>query len=448
MLWKRIAEILMDESDSILYVAGMENYELQYMNAQAQKVLGLPAGDKTYIGQKCYQLLQGKDSPCEFCKNSYLNSQSFYCWDHYNELLNTHFWVRDKIIKIDGNEYHFEMAVPANDKIEQQLEVERELEKERTLIQCIRSLEAAHSTKDAIDSLLKIVTEYFNGDRAYLFEIDYIKKVTNNTYEWAAEGISKEIERLQDIPLYVIDSWIHMFRERGSFYISDLDENVERSSEAYQILDMQGIRSLIAVPLMKSDKIVGFFGVDNPRKNYQDISLLSSITFFIQNALEKRKNKELLEKLSFEDSLTGLYNRNKFNHVMAELKEDVPDSLAVIYMDLNGLKEVNDTKGHAQGDLLIQTAAKNIQLAFGKDTYRIGGDEFVALLTGLTQEQLQIELELLQEYMKCDAVSISIGYSYRDSDVDVEIQTRIADKEMYAQKELHRREQRNKQTVG
>ncbi len=50
--------------------------------------------------------------------------------------------------------------------------------------------------------------------------------------------------------------------------------------------------------------------------------------------------------------------------------------------------------------------------------------------------------------MKCDNVSISIGYSYRDVGVDVEIQTRIADKEMYEQKELHRREQRNKQTVG
>ena len=60
---------------------------------------------------------------------------------------------------------------------------------------------------------------------------------------------------------------------------------------------------------------------------------------------------------------------------------------------------------------------------------------------------MQIELELLQEYMKCDAVSISIGYSYRDSDVDVEIQTRIADKEMYAQKELHRREQHKKNTL-
>ncbi|MBQ7775943.1 MAG: sensor domain-containing diguanylate cyclase [Lachnospiraceae bacterium] len=440
MLWKRIAETLMDESDNILYVAGMDDYELQYINAQAKKALGLPLDDQSYIGQKCYKLLQGMDSPCTFCKRDYMNSHSFYSWDHFNEMLQTHFWVKDKIITIDGVNYHFEMAVPANDKVQKHLEIERELEKERTLIRCIKSLESAHGTQEAVDSLLQIVTDYFNGDRAYLFEIDYERKVTNNTYEWAAEGISKEIDKLQEIPLYVIDSWMHTFQERGSFYISDLDENVDKSSEAYGILEMQGIRSLIAVPLVKKERIAGFFGVDNPRKNYQDISLLSSITFFIQNALDKRKNKELLEKLSFEDGLTGIYNRNKFNHVMTELKENVPNSLAVVYMDLNGLKEINDTKGHEQGDLLIQKAAKNIQYAFGKNIYRIGGDEFVALLTNIPETQLQTDIELLQEYMNCDSVSISIGFSFRDKEVDVEAQTRIADREMYVQKELYRRQ--------
>ena len=437
MLWKRIAETLMDENDSILYVTSMGNYELQYLNAQGKKILGLPADDQSYIGQKCYKLLQGLDSPCSFCKNSYLNRQSFYSWDHYNEKLQTHFWIKDKIITIDDTDYHFEIAIPANDKIEKQLEIERELEKERTLLQCVKSLESSLETQEAVDTLLEIVTRYFNGDRAYLFEIDYEKRVTNNTYEWAAEGISKEIEMLQDIPLYVIDSWIHTFKERGSFYISDLDENVDRDSEAYSILDMQGIRSLIAVPLLKKDDIVGFFGVDNPRKNYQDISLLSSITYFIQNALDKRKNKELLEKLSYEDTLTGLYNRNKFGHMMLELKENPPAGLAVVYLDLNGLKLVNDTLGHEQGDKLIQAAAQNIQMAFGKNTYRIGGDEFVALLPNIMEEQLQIDIELVQEYMKCDKVNIAMGFSFRDHDVDVEEQTRIADREMYAQKEIY-----------
>ncbi|MBQ9140238.1 MAG: sensor domain-containing diguanylate cyclase [Lachnospiraceae bacterium] len=439
MLWKRIAEALMDESDSIMYVAGMDNYELQYINAQAKKVLGLPLDEQNYIGRKCYELLQGMDAPCEFCKNSCLNRHSFYNWDHFNPKLHTHFWVRDKIITIDDVDYHFEIAVPANDKVQKQLEIERELEKERTLIKCVRSLESSLKTKEAVDSLLEIVTEYFNGDRAYLFEIDYEKQVTNNTYEWAAEGISKEIHILQDIPLCVIDSWMHTFKERGSFYISDLDENVDRVSDAYSILEAQGIRSLIAVPLVRNELIVGFFGVDNPRKNYQDFSLLASITYFIQNALDKRKNKELLEMLSYEDGLTGLYNRNKFNHVLIEMTENAPDSLAVVYLDLNGLKVVNDTYGHEQGDILIQTAARNIQHIFGRETYRIGGDEFVAFLTDITEDELQVMIKLMNEAMERDKVNISIGYCFRDAEVNVEEQTTIADKAMYAEKERYRK---------
>ena len=442
MLCDKIAEILMDESKCILYIASMDTYELQYMNARVKEMLGLPVDDQSYVGQKCYKLLQGMDKPCEFCKNAYLNHDSFYNWEHFNPKLQAFFWMRDKIITIDNVDYHLEIAVPAQGKIEERLEMERELEKERTLIKCVKSLESSLETKEAVDSLLEIVANYFDGDRAYLFEIDYEKQVTNNTYEWAAEGVSKEIDRLQEIPLYVIDSWIHTFQSRGSFYISDLDENVDKDSETYSILDMQGIRSLIAVPLVKGGEIVGFFGVDNPRKNYQDISLLSSITYFIQNALDKRKNKELLERLSFEDGLTGLYNRNKFNHVMADLKEDVPESLGVVYLDLNGLKLINDTYGHERGDLLIQIAAKNIQEAFGRNTFRIGGDEFVALLPQVKEEDLQAELALLKKRMEQDAVNISMGYCFRDKDVNVEEQTSVADRGMYQEKEAYHRTRR------
>lgn len=442
MLWKRIAETLMDESDSIVYVADWNSYELQYMNAQAKKMLGLANDDQSYIGQKCYKLLQGQDSPCQFCKRDLLNTSSFYYWEHYNSKLQEHFLNKDKIIIIDGVKYYFEKGDLVTDQVKKQREIERELEKERTLLRCVSSLESSLETKEALDSLLETVTEYFNGDRAYLFEIDYEKQVTNNTYEWAAEGISKEIDNLQDVPLSVIDGWIHTFKVRGSFYISNLDENVDKDSEAYSILEMQGIRSLVAVPLIKNQGIVGFFGVDNPRKNYEDISLLSSITYFMQNALDKRKNKELLEKLSYEDSLTGLYNRNKFNRVMADLKKNVPDSLAVVYLDLNGLKIMNDTYGHERGDRLIQTATKNIREAFGRATFRIGGDEFVALLSNISEQKLEAGLEQLKQLMVRDDVSISIGYSFRDHAVDVEEQTGIADKAMYAEKELYRKAHR------
>lgn len=440
MLWKRIAETLMDESDSVVYVADMNTFELQYMNAQTKKLMGLPSDDQTYIGQKCYKLLQGMEEPCEFCKRPVMSRKKFYHWEHFNPKLQDHFFVRDKIINVDGKDYHLQIANLATDKMQKQLEIERQLEVERTLVKCIRNLEAAPSIQVAIDGLLEIVAGYFDGDRAYLFENDYVKQVTNNTYEWAAEGISKEIDNLQDVPLEVIETWLEMFQKRGTFYISDLDENVDKSSDEYRILEAQNIRSLIAVPLVREEKIVGFLGVDNPKKNYTDFTLLSSVTYFIQSKIDKRKYNEMLERMSYEDSLTGLYNRNRFNNDVACLKENQPEKLGVVYLDLNGLKIMNDTYGHEAGDVLIKTAAKNIRRAFGQQTYRIGGDEFVALLTGVDECELQECLQKMRSYMEADNVKISVGISYRATGVNVDEQMNQADKAMYAEKKDHHRE--------
>ncbi len=200
MLWKKIAETLLDESDSVAYVADMHTFELQYMNAHTKKLFGLAADDQSYIGQKCYKLLQGMDEPCSFCKKPVMCRDSFYRWEHYNPLLQEHYLVRDKIITVEGKDYHLQLASQATEMVKKQLEVKRQLEVERTLIRCIHSLESSLGIKEAMDSLLEVVTQFYDGDRCYLFENDYKKQVTNNTYEWVKEGITKEIDWLQGVP--------------------------------------------------------------------------------------------------------------------------------------------------------------------------------------------------------------------------------------------------------
>ena len=57
---------------------------------------------------------------------------------------------------------------------------------------------------------------------------------------------------------------------------------------------------------------MGFLGVDNPRAHYDDATLLASIQFFVTNSLDRKKQQAYLEKLSYRDMLTGLYNRNRY----------------------------------------------------------------------------------------------------------------------------------------
>lgn len=93
---------------------------------------------------------------------------------------------------------------------------------------------------------------------------------------------------------------------------------------------------------------------------------------------------KVVSKLAYEDGLTGLYNRTSYNEMIDNIKENhIPT--AVVMMDLNNLKFVNDTFGHDDGDEMLVYAASMIKQAFNiPDTtlYRIGGDEFVAFVQG------------------------------------------------------------------
>ena len=201
--------------------------------------------------------------------------------------------------------------------INKEKETRKKLQISDTLINCITLLNAERDIDKAIDSLLIILNNYFDGDRAYLFEFDYDNQTTSNSYEYAADGVSKQIDNLQNVPLDVIDSWIKKFKETGMFYISSIDKDVDKDSDTYEILKMQGIESLIAVPLVEEEVIIGFLGIDNPKINYEDLSLLSSASFFILDSIDRRENNTKLQKLSFEDTLTSVYNRNKFNYVFS-----------------------------------------------------------------------------------------------------------------------------------
>ena len=101
-----------------------------------------------------------------------------------------------------------------------------------------------------------------------------------------------------------------------------------------------------------------------------------------QLLLQKRQleaQTELLQKMSYEDSLTQLYNHNKFNQLMNTAPDGQWKCLGVAYCDLNGLKEINDHLGHSAGDALLRRAADQLRAVFDGRAYRTGGDEFVVV---------------------------------------------------------------------
>ena len=128
--------------------------------------------------------------------------------------------------------------------------------------------------------MLCLITEFFQGDRAYIFQIDYEQNTTSNLFEYTEEGATPEINNLQNVSLETIQYWLDRFKVDGTFFLKSLEDEVDKNSETYRLLKLQNITSLIAAPLIENEIITGFLGVDNPRRRYDNSSLLSSVVFF------------------------------------------------------------------------------------------------------------------------------------------------------------------------
>lgn len=316
--------------------------------------------------------------------------------------------------------------------LEENIKTEEQLEISTTLNRCISELVEIGDIHESIYNLLEIVNGYFNGDRSYTFDIDYDKNVINNTDEYFVEGITSQIDNLRNIPISVISEWMVNFKQNKPYYVSSL--NQEKGTESYDVLDAQDIDRLLAVPLIKDDVVIGFLGVDNPRKHCDDATLLSSIQYFITEMVYMKKQQENLEYLSYRDVLTGMYNRNKYMDVLDEYKERKINDAGVAFFDLNGLKMINDKKGHKAGDTYICLAAGTFIKKFPENAYRIGGDEFVIIMPDVNKTVFECEVHKLQEEMQKKGVSISMGYLWRKSVDDMVDMLNEADRLMYEEK--------------
>lgn len=315
-------------------------------------------------------------------------------------------------------------------------QIRQRLEIATVLNSCVGKLNSDTDIDVGINNLLATVNGYFQADRTYVFEIDPDRDVLINTFEYiCGQEVSAQMDNLQEVPVSVIKVWMQNFRQGRSYYMSDLEQ--ERGQPSYEMLKAQQVWRLLAVPLMKGGAMVGFLGVDNPRAHYDDATLLASIQFFVTNSLDRKKQQAYLEKLSYRDMLTGLYNRNRYIERLEAYKQVQDQQIGAIYIDLNGLKKVNDEQGHRAGDELIVRAAGTIAGIFAEDAYRVGGDEFVVILLDVSREDFARKTEQLRRQMQENSVDASSGGVWQASTENLENLLRRADENMYREKKRY-----------
>jgi len=175
--------------------------------------------------------------------------------------------------------------------------------------------------------------------------------------------------------------------------------------------------------------------------------------FQIQDITERKRAESALQSLSLVDELTGLYNRRGFLAVSEQsvaeirLNDKIP---AIVYADLDGLKEINDSLGHHEGDRALARAAEILKDSFRSSDIvaRIGGDEFVVLAALTHDESAESLSQRLQENFDTSNatrarpynLALSVGIAHCDDKQNHSIEELMAqaDRAMYDDKRRKR----------
>ena len=304
----------------------------------------------------------------------------------------------------------------------------------KKLVSCIENLVMNDDFTAAVNSVLTTILEHDDADRTYIFEFQWRANLTRNTYEICREGITPQIENLQAVPIEVVARWIDSFEDQEqntNIFIEDVDalkDDPARRLE-YDCLHPQGIKSLIAVPIFINGKLHGFLGIDNPRSHMDALTLLTQFTYIIANELQKRLLTEALTIKSYQDPLTGLNNRLAYDEMLEYLRgKEFP--VGVGFLDINGLKWINDMLSHDMGNKVIQKICTILNEHIEQQyIYRISGDAFVIIWPDVDYKVFMSAAKKLEAALFAEKNIASFGFVWGKEE-DTGIAVRKAEKAM------------------
>ena len=219
----------------------------------------------------------------------------------------------------------------------------------------------------------------------------------------------------------------------------DMEVVRERNPRWHKYLQETGIRSIALFPLESQKELLGYiwavnFDPVNARKIKETLELT---TFILSSEIANYQLLKQLRYMSATDMLTGLYNRNEMNRWVDTFRDGAEArSVGVIFADLNGLKNVNDSDGHDAGDQLLRDAAAALREVFGSyEVFRAGGDEFAVFLPDTTEAELAQKIEAIRAAGgRYEKVDFAIGWSIEPDGRRIERALNVADERMYEDK--------------
>lgn len=338
MTENEVLHTVLNHTEALVYVIDINNYEVLYANPKCINEFG------DVLGKTCYQVLQTNQGvPCSFCPLNHVESQNLlhegmsYQWEHFNTKNKKHYTYHDHILQWNGHKRLAKIQVGID--ITEQKRLEKILQDEQnTTLETLKSV-----INTSLEGIL-----LFDEDSVCIFANDTAQTLFNYTQDELLIKKLKDFFIFKENELSDFSTTKHsceatMFRKGNIPFIGFVRQNeiILRSKKLHilAVLDISGI---------------------------------------------KQKEEEILY-MAFHDTLTALPNRaffaNEVHKCLGRLHKH-SSYFALLFLDLDHFKTINDTKGHGVGDRILIETANRLKSALRSTDIaaRIGGDEFAILI--------------------------------------------------------------------
>lgn len=290
----------------------------------------------------------------------------------------------------------------------------------------------AHEKKENVYAAMEKLASIFSAEKVsfWILEADGGVK----WYLWETEKTPKE--RRKPSPQEYVRRLREFFESGNEVYESENEVEVRELFPAEELPDLYNV---IAVPVESMEgTICGILAVCNVEGGHEQTALLKNIQFSFGMFCNNLKNFTDIRKRGERDALTGLYNRNRYERDLPRIYAKHRKSLACVYIDVNGLREMNNIKGHDQGDRMLRTVAGEIRKHFDTEyIYRTGGDEIVLFVPESDEADLETRSEALKGALSNADYYISVGIR-GDRDIpDLSVLIQEAEHKMYVEKKRY-----------
>jgi diguanylate cyclase (GGDEF)-like protein/PAS domain S-box-containing protein len=327
-------------------------------------------------------------------------------------------------------------------------------------ISSIFASQPSEQLEQSINYALAQIGEFFQMDNSYMIQFSEDGRQMSNVYEWCSDGTAAQMDRLQNVSVGTFPWSIEQIKNKKHVIIPDVDSLPPEAGVDMKNLKSQGIRSLISIPMMKNGIVYGLISLDAVKEKKEwtenDGLLLKIVAELLSNAYTNSLAEEKIRYQSFHDGLTGLYNRVFLENEMQRLDTDRQLPIGIIMADLNGLKKVNDTFGHSEGDEMLKQTADIFRDSCREEDIitRWGGDEFVIFLPQTTEEDVKAICHRINEnckvtYIKDIPLSLAQGYAIKSNkNKDLKDILIEAEENMYKEKFADRQQVRGNLISG